>query len=120
MHFTSPQFTGSKALNRTHSSNDRLDVDGSITLVTVFTVYNSSLDRVDDKSSKTVVGNASYNKMDRSMAVLNAFINFIQVTIEYICGFVRLQRAYYLLIIVSTVTLSRIVWLSGLSLSMMI
>ncbi|CAI8616218.1 unnamed protein product [Vicia faba] len=44
------QCQGSKALNRTHSSNDRL-----------------------------VVGNTSYNKMDRSMAVLNIFINFIQV-----------------------------------------
>lgn len=82
MHFTSPQFTGSKALNRTHSSNDRLGVDGSITFVTVFTIYNSSLDRVDDKSSKTIVGNTSYNKMDRSMAVLNVFINFIQVTVK--------------------------------------
>ncbi|PNY10391.1 hypothetical protein L195_g006967, partial [Trifolium pratense] len=73
------QCQGSKALNRTHASNGRLDVDGSITLVTVFTIYNSSLDRVDDKSSKTVVGSASYNKVDRSMAVLNTFINFIQV-----------------------------------------
>ncbi|KAL5056278.1 hypothetical protein RYX36_036960 [Vicia faba] len=73
------QCQGSKALNRTHSSNDRLGVDGSITFVTVFTIYNSSLDIVDDKSSKIVVGNTSYNKMDRSMAVLNVFINFIQV-----------------------------------------
>ncbi|XP_045831706.1 uncharacterized protein LOC123923103 [Trifolium pratense] len=73
------QCQGSKALNRTHASNGRLDVDRSITLVTVFTIYNSSLNRVDDKSSKTVVGSASYNKVDRSMAVLNTFINFIQV-----------------------------------------
>ncbi|KAI5422218.1 hypothetical protein KIW84_045615 [Lathyrus oleraceus] len=71
------QCQGSKALNRTHSSNDRLGVDGSITFVTVFTIYNSSLDRVDDKSSKTVVGNTSYNKMGRSMAVLNVFIQVV-------------------------------------------
>ncbi|XP_061339426.1 uncharacterized protein LOC133286096 [Gastrolobium bilobum] len=70
---------GTKALNRTHSSNSRSGVDGSITIVTVFTIYNSSLNNVDDKSSNTVVGNASYNKVDRSMAVLNVFINFIQV-----------------------------------------
>lgn len=84
MHFTSTHFTGSKALNRTHSSNGRLGVDGSIAFVTVFTIYNSSVDKLDDKSSNTIVGNASYNKVDRSMAVLNVFINFIQVTIEYI------------------------------------
>jgi len=82
MHFTSLQFTGSKALNRTHSSNGGLGVDGSITFVTVFTIYNSSLDGVDDKSSNTFVGNASYNKVERSMAVLNVFINFIQVITE--------------------------------------
>ncbi|XP_012572815.1 uncharacterized protein [Cicer arietinum] len=73
------QCQGSKALNRTHSSNGRLGVDGSIAFVTVFTIYNSSVDKLDDKSSNTIVGNASYNKVDRSMAVLNVFINFIQV-----------------------------------------
>ncbi|KAJ1408490.1 Nucleotide-diphospho-sugar transferase [Sesbania bispinosa] len=73
------QCQGTKALNRTHSSNSRLGVDGSITFVTVFTIYNSSLNNVEDKSSNTVVGNASYNKVERSMAVLNVFVNFIQV-----------------------------------------
>ncbi|RHN43585.1 hypothetical protein MtrunA17_Chr8g0389511 [Medicago truncatula] len=39
------QCQGSKALNRTHFSNGGLGVDGSITFVTVFTIYNSSLDK---------------------------------------------------------------------------
>ncbi|KAG5020721.1 hypothetical protein AAZX31_06G253200 [Glycine max] len=73
------QCQGTKALNRIHSSNSRSGVDGSITFVTVFTIYNSSLNDVDDKSSNTVVGNASYNKFGRSTALLNVFINFIQV-----------------------------------------
>lgn len=77
--FTNSEFTGTKALNRIHSSNSRSGVDGSITFVTVFTIYNSSLNDVDDKSLNTIVGNASYNKFGRSMALLNVFINFIQV-----------------------------------------
>ncbi|XP_027355098.1 uncharacterized protein LOC113865001 [Abrus precatorius] len=77
------QCQGTYALNRTHSSNSRSGLDGSITFVTVFTVYNSSLDDVDDKSSNTVVGNASYNKVGRSMALLNVFINFIQVAMPW-------------------------------------
>ncbi|KAE9617820.1 putative nucleotide-diphospho-sugar transferase [Lupinus albus] len=73
------QCEGTKALNRTRASNSRLGLDESIAFVTVFTIYNSSLNNVNDKSSSIVVGNASYNKVDRSMAVLNVFINFIQV-----------------------------------------
>ncbi|QCD87379.1 Nucleotide-diphospho-sugar transferase [Vigna unguiculata] len=73
-----PDIKGTKALNRTHSSESRSGVDGSITFVTVFTIYNTSLNDVDDRSN-TVVGNASYNNVDRSMALLNVFINFIQV-----------------------------------------
>ncbi|KAK7405075.1 hypothetical protein VNO78_06258 [Psophocarpus tetragonolobus] len=74
------QCQGTKALNRTYSSNSKSSVDGSITFVTVFTIYKSSLNDVEDKSSNTIVGNASYNKFGRSMALLNVFINFIQVT----------------------------------------
>ncbi|KAK7300792.1 hypothetical protein RJT34_11643 [Clitoria ternatea] len=74
------QCQGTKALNRTHSSNSRSGADGSITFVTVFAIYNSSLNVGDEKSSSTVFGDASYNKVGRSMALLNVFINFIQVT----------------------------------------
>ncbi|KAK7312969.1 hypothetical protein VNO77_37254 [Canavalia gladiata] len=73
------QCQGTKALNRTHSSNSRSGVDGSIAFVIVFTISNSSLNDVVDKSSNTVVGKTSYNKVGRSMAVLDVFINFIQV-----------------------------------------
>ncbi|KAG5140247.1 hypothetical protein JHK84_034015 [Glycine max] len=76
------QCQGTKSLNRIHSSNSRSGVDGSITFVTVFTIYNSSLNDVDDKSLNTIVGNASYNKFGRSMALLNVFINFIQVAMR--------------------------------------
>ncbi|KAF5198274.1 polyphosphatidylinositol phosphatase [Thalictrum thalictroides] len=54
----------------------------TVSLVTVFTAYNTSVSaHPNDRSSEMVtVGNISYNKMERSMAVLNTFINFIQVT----------------------------------------
>uniref|UniRef100_A0A7N0TD47 Uncharacterized protein n=1 Tax=Kalanchoe fedtschenkoi TaxID=63787 RepID=A0A7N0TD47_KALFE len=73
------QCQGTKALNKTYfSSSSRISQsDESVTFVTVFSIYNSS---VDAQSSKLVtVGNASYNKVQRSMAVLNVYINFIQV-----------------------------------------
>ncbi|KAL2327994.1 hypothetical protein Fmac_021421 [Flemingia macrophylla] len=73
------QCQGTKALNRTYSSSSRSAEDGSITFITVFTIYNSSLNDVEDKSTNTIVGNASYNKFGRSMALLNVFINFIEV-----------------------------------------
>ncbi|XP_058093367.1 uncharacterized protein LOC131239605 isoform X2 [Magnolia sinica] len=46
-------------------------------------VYNSSqIACRDDKLCNTViVGNASYNKVERSMAILDTFINFIQVSV---------------------------------------
>lgn len=73
---------GIKALNHTtHSSRASAAVD-SIAVVTVFTIYNSSTSNrhVEDQFSNSVtVGNASYTKFERSMAVLNVFINFIQL-----------------------------------------
>lgn len=77
---------GIKALNHTtHSSPSRASaaVD-SIAVVTVFTIYNSSTSNghVEDQFSNLVtVGNASYTKFERSMAILNVFINFIQVLV---------------------------------------
>ncbi|KAK9049246.1 hypothetical protein SSX86_031788 [Deinandra increscens subsp. villosa] len=73
------QCKGNKALNKTlisASSNISNGGDG-VTFVTVFTVYNSS---VGGRSSEsTMVGKVSYNKVARSMTVLNTFINFIQL-----------------------------------------
>ncbi|XP_054801770.1 uncharacterized protein LOC129305754 isoform X2 [Prosopis cineraria] len=74
------QCQGTKALNKTHSSHNVSLVEDNIAFVTVFTVYNSSASNVDDRSSNTVIGGSSYNKVQRSMAVLDVFINFIQVT----------------------------------------
>lgn len=78
------QCEGIKALNKTHfSSSSHTSKSGeNIAFVTVFAIYNSSLNvNVDDRSSNLVtVGNASYTKVERSMAILNIFINFIQVT----------------------------------------
>jgi hypothetical protein len=68
---------GTKALNKTHTRSSS-NAGESVSFVTVFTVYNTSL--ADSRLSNFVtVGNASYTKMERSMAVLNVFVNFIQV-----------------------------------------
>ncbi|CAN1792604.1 hypothetical protein LINPERHAP1_LOCUS19739 [Linum perenne] len=74
------QCEGSRALNRTHSQTSSNAGDG-VSLVTVFTIYNSSVNvhGDDSRSSDMVtVGNASYSKTERSMSILNVFINFIQ------------------------------------------
>ncbi|KAL8192423.1 hypothetical protein R6Q57_027608 [Mikania cordata] len=73
------QCRGNRALNKTRvsaSSNISNGGDG-VTFATVFTVYNSSID--GRPSESTMVGKISYNKFDRSMAILNTFINFIQL-----------------------------------------
>ncbi|KAI5323490.1 hypothetical protein L3X38_032562 [Prunus dulcis] len=78
------QCQGIKALNQTHSSASSHVSSGvdDIAFVTVFTIYNSTVNgRADDQLSHLVtVGNASYTKVERSMAILNVFINFIQVS----------------------------------------
>ncbi|XAR63178.1 hypothetical protein NMG60_11023027 [Bertholletia excelsa] len=78
------QCQGIRALNRTHfsASVDNSRFGENIVFVTVFATYNSSIDRlVNGKSRELVtVGNISYNKLERSMAILDVFINFIQVT----------------------------------------
>ncbi|XVE74024.1 hypothetical protein DITRI_Ditri11bG0165700 [Diplodiscus trichospermus] len=75
---------GVKALNKTHFSNpSHASVVGDgISFVTVFTIYNNSPDTiVNSRSSNLVnVGNASYSKSERSIAILNVFINYIQVS----------------------------------------
>lgn len=75
---------GTKALNKTGFStpSNASSAGNNISFVTVFTIYNSSLnERADENASKlVVVGNASYSKEERSMAILNTFVNFIQVT----------------------------------------
>ncbi|KAA8515925.1 hypothetical protein F0562_019104 [Nyssa sinensis] len=73
------QCQGIKALNKTSNNSN---FGESIAFVTVFTTYSSSIDKpVSGRSRDLVtVGNISYDKVERSMAILNVFINFIQVT----------------------------------------
>lgn len=71
-------FSGTRALNTTQfgsfPSKNCLPI---VTLVTVFTIYNST---ADSRTTELVtVGNMSYNKVERSMAILNVFLEFVQV-----------------------------------------
>ncbi|KAF5178311.1 polyphosphatidylinositol phosphatase [Thalictrum thalictroides] len=78
------QCQGLKPLNKTHLPNMSgvPDFKETVSFLTVFTIYNTSVSaHVEDRSTDMVtVGNALYNKIERSMAVLNGFINFIQVS----------------------------------------
>ncbi|KAL2940799.1 putative cytochrome P450 6a20 [Bienertia sinuspersici] len=71
---------GTKALNKTHHTAPQSPKSGeNVSFVTAFTIYNSSENNVDKKSPNLVtIGNTSYTKLERSMAVLASFINFIQ------------------------------------------
>ncbi|CAI9781590.1 unnamed protein product [Fraxinus pennsylvanica] len=78
------QCQGTKALNKTSIrtfSNDSHSED-LVVFVTVFATYNSTVDwRVNGRPVDLVtIGDTSYNKVERSMAILNVFTNFIQVT----------------------------------------
>ncbi|GAV61175.1 hypothetical protein CFOL_v3_04703, partial [Cephalotus follicularis] len=72
------QCLGTKGLNKTHFSTSSHVTNGgeSISVVTVFAIYNTSL----DISNMVTVGNTSYSNTERAMAILNVFISFIQVT----------------------------------------
>ncbi|KAK3198545.1 hypothetical protein Dsin_021960 [Dipteronia sinensis] len=76
------QCQGIKALNKTHisTSSHASGIGDSISFVTVFTIYNTSHDIHGRASNLVTVGNASYSKTERSMAILDIFVNFIQVT----------------------------------------
>ncbi|ESQ39164.1 hypothetical protein EUTSA_v10001485mg [Eutrema salsugineum] len=72
---------GTKALNKTHTTTSHVSGAGNgVSFVTVFTVYDTSLDHLKSSNMVSVIGNVTYSKAERSMAVLNAFANFIQVT----------------------------------------
>ncbi|KAL3616546.1 hypothetical protein CASFOL_039936 [Castilleja foliolosa] len=58
-------------LNKSHSTDH-------VSVVTVFTTYKSTVE--SRPIDLVTVGNISYDKVDRSIAVLNVFLNFIQVT----------------------------------------
>ncbi|XP_010673650.2 uncharacterized protein LOC104889996 [Beta vulgaris subsp. vulgaris] len=73
---------GTKALNKTqHAAPQSLNAGENVAFVTVFTIYNSSEKNIEKSSSDLVtIGNTSYTKLERSMAILESFIDFIQVT----------------------------------------
>ncbi|WOK93879.1 hypothetical protein Cni_G02580 [Canna indica] len=82
------QCQGLKAVNKIHSSRSYKGVQNrdDISFVTVYTVYNGSREsdsaKMNSKFSEVVtIGNNSYNKAERSMAILKAFIYFIQVSV---------------------------------------
>lgn len=74
---------GTKALNKTHTTTSHVSgaAGNGVSFVTVFTVYNNtSVSDLKSSNMVSVVGNVTYSKPERSMAVLNAFAYFIQVT----------------------------------------
>ncbi|XP_068656036.1 uncharacterized protein [Aristolochia californica] len=79
------QCQGLKALNKTQfsKSSQLLNLRDKVSFVIVFAVYKSSQYRSDNSIDMVTVGNTSYNKMEKSMAILNVFINFIQVSMPH-------------------------------------
>ncbi|XP_068669370.1 uncharacterized protein [Aristolochia californica] len=78
------QCQGLKALNKTHfSTSSRLsNLRDKVSFVTVFAIFNrpQSLSLRDKDTDMVTIGNTSYNKLEKSLAILNIFINFIQVS----------------------------------------
>lgn len=76
------QCQGLKAVQRRHLPSFHLSLlKEKISFVTVFTIYNQSLQNSFDQKVPTnvTVGNSTYDKTGRSMAILNVFANFIKV-----------------------------------------
>ncbi|KAL1543421.1 hypothetical protein AAHA92_20396 [Salvia divinorum] len=70
------QCQGTRALNTTQFLKIPSNCLPIVTLVTVFITYNST---ADGRPTELVTGgNMSYNKVERSMAILNVFLNFVQ------------------------------------------
>ena len=77
--------SGLTALNNIGISSDRNYSGEQISFVTVFTTYGFVPDGDGKVPSDTVtVGNHSYSKIERSMAILNTFTNFIKVTLPFL------------------------------------
>lgn len=76
------QCKGNKALTKTHigASSNNLKAGGNISIVTVFATYNVDQQTNGKSLDSVTVGNISYNKVERSIAILNVFVNFIQET----------------------------------------
>jgi hypothetical protein len=67
-------------VNKINSSSERKDSGELVSFVTVFTTYNSDPAGAGKVPSDAVtVGKHSYSKEERSLAILNTFVSFIQV-----------------------------------------
>ncbi|XP_075475400.1 uncharacterized protein LOC142506131 isoform X1 [Primulina tabacum] len=75
---------GTRALNKTLFGllPNNPNSGEHVAFVSMFAAYNSAVDGLVSgrPSDLVIVGKTSYNKVERSMAILNVFINFIQVT----------------------------------------
>lgn len=66
-------------MNKISLSSERNYSGEHVSFVTVFTTYNPDPAGAGKMSSDVVtVGKHSYSKVERSMAILNTFISFIQ------------------------------------------
>lgn len=75
------QCRGLRALNKIGISSEENYSGEHVSFATVFTTYNSVSAGDDNVPSDSVtVGNSSYSKIERSMAILNTFISFIKVS----------------------------------------
>ncbi|XP_047074120.1 uncharacterized protein LOC124683699 [Lolium rigidum] len=75
------QCKGLKAVNKISLASERKDSGEPVSFVTVFTTYNSHPAGAGKVPSDAVtVGKHSYSKEERSMAILNTFVSFIQVS----------------------------------------
>ncbi|URE44677.1 hypothetical protein MUK42_01692 [Musa troglodytarum] len=81
--------SGLRAVKKIHSSSSQqnLQTRDGISFVTVYTIYNSSIgsdsSRIHDGSSELVtVANSSDSIAERSVAILNVFIDVIQAFLE--------------------------------------
>jgi len=77
--------SGLIALNKIGLSSEENYSGEHISFVTVFTTYNSvSAGDGNVPSDSVTVGNHSYSKIERSMAILNTFISFIKVPLPFL------------------------------------
>ena len=77
--------SGLRALNKIDLSSEENYSGEHISFVTVFTTYNSvSAGDGNVPSDSVTVGNHSYSKIERSMAILNTFISFIKVPLPFL------------------------------------
>ena len=75
-------------MNKISLSSERKYSGELVSFVTVFTTYTSGPAGAGIMSSDVVtVGKHSYSKQERSMAVLNTFVSFIQVLLPFLLVF---------------------------------